>query len=105
MNTVVIHIRSVAKWMYEHLELLFWIAALIVLFFLPVEKSESSLCVFSWLGFGQCPGCGMGHAIHYALRLDLSASFTHHPAGIPGVIIIFSRMKQLLYPPKPTYEA
>ena len=105
MNTVLIHIRYVAKWMYEHLELLFWIAALIVLFFLPAEKSESSLCIFSWLGFGQCPGCGIGHAIHYALRLHLSASFAHHPMGIPGVIIIFIRIKKLLYPPKPTYEA
>lgn len=99
------HSQKILKWLRMHFELLFWIAALIVFFFLPVEKSESSLCVFSWMGFGQCPGCGIGHAIHYALRLNLSASFAHHPMGIPGVIIIFIRIKQLLYPPKPTYEA
>ena len=105
MNTTRRYINSMIKWMRHHFDLLFWIAALIILFFLPEGKSESSLCVFTLLGFGHCPGCGIGHAIHYALHLNLPASFTHHPMGIPGVIIIFIRIKQLLYPPKQTYEA
>ena len=86
------------KWMRKHFELLFWVATLIILFFLPVQKSETSLCAFSLLGFGKCPGCGIGHAIHYALRLDLPASFHYHPMGILAVMIIFRRIKQLIYP-------
>ena len=96
--------KYLLKWAYARLELLFWIAALITLFFLDEQKSESSLCVFTWLGFPHCPGCGIGHSIHYALRLNLSASFHHHPMGIMGVIIIFIRLKQLLYPKNKTYE-
>lgn len=85
----------------KHLELLFWISALILLFFLPVEKSESSLCVFSWVGFGACPGCGIGHAIYYALHGQFRASVHHHPLGIFAIMVIFIRIKQLLYLPKP----
>lgn len=85
-------------------ERLFWSAALIILFFLPETKSAVSLCVFSLFGFGPCPGCGIGHAIHYALRLDINASFQHHPLGIPAVIIIFIRIKQLIHQTKKPYE-
>lgn len=92
------------KWIKQQAELLCWITALIVLFFLPEEKPETSLCVFTWLGLGHCPGCGIGHAIHYALHVNFRAAFHHHVMGIPGVIIIFIRIKQLLYTPKQAYE-
>lgn len=85
------------KWGRQHLELLFLMAALILLFFLPVEKKETSLCLFSLLGMGQCPGCGLGHSIYYALHLNLAASFQHHPIGIFAVLVIFSRIKQLIH--------
>ncbi|MCK9401823.1 MAG: DUF2752 domain-containing protein [Chitinophagaceae bacterium] len=91
------------KWIQTHLEPLFWVTALTVLFFLPENKSETSLCLFSLFGFGYCPGCGMGHAIHYALHLKIAASFQHHPLGIFGLMIIFIRIKQLLSPVKPYY--
>lgn len=92
------------KWFRNRFELLCWIAALIILFFLPVNKPDTSLCVFSLLGLGHCPGCGMGHAIHYALHLQPVLSFQHHPLGIFGVMIIFIRIKQLIFPLKPAYE-
>lgn len=85
------------KWGRQHLELLFLMAALTLLFFLPVEKKETSLCLFSLLGMGQCPGCGLGHSIYYALHLNLAASFQHHPIGIFAVLVIFSRIKQLIH--------
>ena len=69
------------------------------------QKTESSLCMFKWLGVDHCPGCGIGHSIHYALRLNLTASFQHHPMGIIGVMIIFNRLKQLLYPKNKPHEA
>lgn len=85
------------KWARQHLELLFLLTALGLLFFLPVEKKETSLCLFSLLGIGQCPGCGLGHSIYYALHLDLAASFLHHPFGIFAVLVIFNRIKQLIH--------
>jgi hypothetical protein len=40
------------------------------------------------LGFEYCPGCGIGHAIHYALRLQFEPSVEAHFLGIPSVIAI-----------------
>jgi hypothetical protein len=94
-----------AKWLFDHFELIFWVAALITLFLLPVNKAASSLCVSSLLGLGHCPGCGIGHAIHDALHLGLKTSFSYHPMGIPAVIIIFMRIRQLSKPTNNPYEA
>ncbi len=96
--------KQAKKWILKNIELLFWIAALTALFFLRVDIPQTSLCFFSLIGLQECPGCGIGHAIHYALRFDFEASFHHHVMGIPGVIIIFIRIKQLLYKPKNAYE-
>jgi len=63
----------------------------------PVEKKETSLCLFRLLGIGQCPGCGLGHSIYYALHLKLAVSFQHHPFGIFAVLVIFNRIKQLIH--------
>ena len=92
-------------WIRKHVELLFWVVALTALFFLPENKTATSLCLSGLLGFGHCMGCGIGHAIHYALRLDFVASFHHHPLGIFGVMVIFIRIKQLVYPVNNAYEA
>lgn len=84
----------------KHFEVLMWMAAMTILFFMEAPEANNSLCLFRFAGFTHCPGCGIGHAIHDALHLSLSSSFKHHPLGIPAVIIIFIRIKQLLYPPK-----
>ncbi len=84
----------------KHFEVTVWITALIVLYSMNATDN-SSLCLFRFIGFFHCPGCGIGHAIHDALHLQLKNSFTHHPLGIPAVIIIFIRIKQLLFTPKP----
>lgn len=98
------HIQKTVRLIRSNLELLSWITALLLLFFLPGNTNDTSLCFFSLLGFGRCLGCGIGHAIHYALRLQLETSFAYHPLGIFAVIIIFRRVKQLLYPVKKQYE-
>lgn len=89
--------RTILQWLHQRLELLFWVTSLIVLFFLPVQKTESSLCLFSLLGVGKCPGCGLGHAIYYALHLHPLQSFQHHPIGIFAVLVIFMRIRQLIH--------
>jgi hypothetical protein len=104
MKKAVTITRRSLQWVRKYLELLFWIAALIVLFMLREGSAETSICPVSLLGFGHCPGCGIGHAIHYALRLHFSDSFRHHPFGIPAVIIIFMRIYRLLHQTNRPYE-
>lgn len=105
MDLFKIPFQPLFQWIRSHIELLFWIAAMIALFFLPENKPDSSICVFSLLGVGQCPGCGIGHSIHFALHLQLADSFQHHPMGIFAVMVIFIRLKQLLFPLNNKYEA
>lgn len=104
MRSILQIITLIVKWFQKHLELLFWIATLIVLYFLPENKTVISLCPLSLLGLGRCPGCGIGHSIHYALHLQLAVSFQQHPLGILSVIVIFIRIKQLIYTQKTVYE-
>jgi len=104
MTSFINFFSRVSKYIRKNFELLSWVTALTALFFLPETKSDTSLCVFSVLGFGPCPGCGIGHAIHYALWLDPVASFGYHPLGIIAVIVIFIRIKQLLYQTNNPYE-
>lgn len=85
--------------------MLFWVSSLIVLFFLPGGNSGISLCIFKYLGFTFCPGCGIGHSIHDALHFRITDSFHHHPLGIIAVFIIFNRIIQLRKPIKQINEA
>ena len=88
-----------------HFELICWILAIVILYFSTMKNGEISFCVFKWIGFAVCPGCGLGHAIHAALHLHFAESFQYHPLGIPAVIIIFNRIKQLLRNQKHQHEA
>lgn len=81
----------------KHIEFLFWIAALLLLFFMNIRSAADSLCLFHWLGFDHCPGCGIGHSIHSALHMDFTESFRQHPLGMVAVLIILNRIKQLSF--------
>jgi hypothetical protein len=96
---------KIANTLCRHLELICWVMAIVVLFFSPMKNGEVSFCAFKWLGFSACPGCGLGHAIHAALHFQFVTSFQYHPLGIPAVIIIFNRIKQLLRNLKHHHEA
>ena len=72
----------------RYLEQFIWILALFILYGIDVEKDQISLCFFKFMGFGSCPGCGIGHAIHYALHLDFQKSFQEHWLGIPAAILL-----------------
>ncbi len=85
-------------------ELIFWVAAILLLFFLPENITEPSFCVFKWAGFSSCLGCGLGHAIHDTLHLQLINAFHHHPMGTLAVLIIFNRIKQLILPKQAQHE-
>jgi len=93
------------KWTRQRIELLFWFAAILFLFYLNPADSQLSLCVFRWIGIEHCPGCGLGHSIYHALHGRFAQSFHEHLMGPPALIIIFHRITQLIYPKKTTiYE-
>ena len=88
------------KYWQQYFEWLFWITALVLLFFMQADTSSPSLCIFKWLNIDHCPGCGLGHSIHYALHGQFAVSFKYHPMGIAAVLIILNRIKQLSFKPK-----
>lgn len=42
-----------------------------------------TFCPFKLVTGRDCPGCGMGHAVVYAMRGDFARSFHSHPLGAP----------------------
>lgn len=78
------------------LEAVIWTAALVALAVTdPATEGLVSLCPFDALGFTFCPGCGLGHAIAYALQGDLAASVEAHPLGLVAVGILAGRIVTL----------
>ena len=84
----------------QYFEWVFWITALVLLFTMNADEGTPTLCIFRWLNINHCPGCGLGHSMHYAMHLQFAASFKHHPMGIVAVLIILNRIKQLSFKPK-----
>lgn len=64
---------------------LIWTGALVLLF---IGGEGPSLCIFKWMGFNSCPGCGLGHSIHYLLHGQVEASFNEHILGIPVLVAL-----------------
>lgn len=80
----------------SHFELLFWPAALLLLYWMPVEGEHLSFCALNAFGFSWCPGCGIGHSIHYYLHFNFVQGWREHYLGIFAVLIILYRIFQLL---------
>jgi len=81
----------------KHFELVFWITALIVLGFSDPTKAHYTLCPLKLMGFGWCPGCGIGHAISYLLRGNIGASFHAHWLGVPALGVLLYRIYVLSF--------
>jgi hypothetical protein len=82
-------------------EPLAWLLGLLLLFFMDPSNDGISFCVFRLVGFESCLGCGIGHAIHFALHLKFQQSLSEHIFGIPATIGIlyhlfysFQKLKQ-----------
>ena len=89
--------NDIIKIFQHNVELLFWVAALVCLYFLSPGGEYFSLCPLHNLDFNFCLGCGIGHSIYYGLHLDFKASFDHHIAGLPAILIIMHRIFQLIH--------
>lgn len=86
-------------------ELLFFLTALIGLYFLDSSTSHHSLCPLAAMGLDFCPGCGIGRSIHYFMHGNFKASLEMHPFGFFAFGVIIHRIytltkKTLNYFPK-----
>ncbi len=76
-------------------ELLIWISILIYLAAIDPSAEHVSFCIYKFIGINWCPGCGIGHAISYALHCDFYASFQSHKFGIIALFILVHRIYKL----------
>ncbi|WP_256010898.1 DUF2752 domain-containing protein [Desertivirga xinjiangensis] len=85
----------------RNFELVFWIAALTALAFLPLDQHHFTLCPLGAMGLKWCPGCGLGRAVACILHGEVEKSVQYHILGLPALIIlvgrIFSLSKKFLY--------
>lgn len=62
-----------------NLELMFWISSLVYLSVInPNSNSNYSFCIYKFLGFKWCPGCGIGKSISFLIHGNISESFKSH---------------------------
>lgn len=52
-----------------------------------VPDSGAVFCPFRLVTGLPCPGCGMGHALVFALRGDFAGSWRSHPLGLPLLLL------------------
>ena len=56
------------------------------------ESSANSICPLDLLGFEYCPGDGLGRSMAFSFRGMISDSLQAHPAGLPAILIIMTRI-------------
>lgn len=74
-----------------------WLVLLLLLFFMDATKEGFSFCLFRLAGFVSCPGCGIGHAIHFTLHGQWREAWQAHPFGIPATIGILYHLIHSFY--------
>ncbi|MDW7693991.1 DUF2752 domain-containing protein [Flammeovirgaceae bacterium SG7u.111] len=84
--------RRLFTFIKNNFELISWSVALCYLAFSNPDAPHYTLCAFKLVGFDHCPGCGIGHAISYAFKGEIKASFASHPLGLFAVAVILSRI-------------
>lgn len=84
------------SYLQKKFELITWIAALVLLAWMPFGSGDFSFCPFHLLGFKFCPGCGLGRSVHLLFKGEFRQSFQMHPLGIPATSIIGYRILSLI---------
>lgn len=83
----------IKKYFFLYFELAAWAGGLIGLACAnPATQGHLSLCIFKWLGFSFCPGCGLGHSITWLFHGNIQQSLQAHPLGIFAVAILLHRI-------------
>ncbi|MFT3901826.1 MAG: DUF2752 domain-containing protein [Niabella sp.] len=88
----------------KYIESAIWLGALIALFLMNPANEHASLCVLKAVGIHWCPGCGIGHGIHYALHGQWAKSLEAHILGIPATVIIIYQIIKSIYTNNKKYK-
>lgn len=88
--------KKVLQIISNDLELIFFVTALLYLYFLPFNGSGFSFCILDNLGFKYCPGCGLGSSISEVMHFNIKESFHTHPLGLFAFFVILFRILQLI---------
>lgn len=79
------------------LEAVLWVMVLLWLGISePPFGQDFTLCPLNNLGITNCPGCGLGRSISYALHGRLGESLHAHVLGIPAIVVLMLRSISLL---------
>lgn len=89
--------KSAFKAAFNWFEPAVWSIALIALYFMEPGGSHFSLCPLHNVGISFCPGCGLGHSLHYLMHFQLKASFVAHPLGWFAFIVLIHRIGVLIF--------
>jgi hypothetical protein len=94
LRSILVNLRSLLMpWS----EALVWLAALLLLAFVPPGQTQQTFCVWHHLGIESCPGCGLGHSIAEAFKGQIAASFFKHPLGLFAIALMAWRIVWLVY--------
>lgn len=84
--------------MRKYFEPFIWTVALAAIYFMNISGEGVSLCVFKFIGFQSCIGCGIAHSIHHLLHLNFSHSIHDHILGIPATTgILYNIIKPFIH--------
>lgn len=105
-NSISVH--KIIGFIYQNLELLFWIMVLMAFITInPYQEQYFTLCPIKNITGYECMGCSLGHSIASLMRFDLITSLDWHYLGLPALLAIFYRIFLLfknIFQPK-TYES
>jgi hypothetical protein len=95
---------TIRKYVQQHFPQTIWLVLLLLLFFMDTTKEAFSFCLFRLIGFSSCPGCGIGHSIHFALHFQFREAWLAHPFGIPATIGILCHIINSFYQTQKRYR-
>ena len=84
--------ESFRRIFFLHFEWLALAAGIILMSLIDPEAEGFSLCMFNFLGIEFCPGEGFGRSVALLFRGQFLESFTMHPLGLPGILIMLHRI-------------
>jgi hypothetical protein len=77
-------------------EALIWSAGLLILAIYNPGQPHFAICLFQFLGFDFCPGCGLGRSVSLFFHGEILQSLKVHPLGIFATIVLSFRIVKLL---------
>lgn len=87
--------ESFRKIQFLHFEWFILLSGLTAMALLNPYAESASFCIIDRMGFGFCPGTGLGRSIALLFRGEFSASLEMNILGIPALLIISSRVAKI----------